>query len=238
MEMPKITRRTFLKVSAGTTAAAAAAPRLLNAMETGPRRQGFQSGNAGRTQGDPDQLPRLQHPGRRHRLRRERPRRQAGRQPGARVHARPPLRQGQRRHVVQLRPGPHPLPAQARRRPRRGQVEAHHLGRGAGRGRAEAGCSAQGGSQHHHAEVRPQPHRRRHRPLHEDAGLGHGGEPHLGVRIVEEDRHGADLGAGHRDAGLRQRQVRAQLRLQRPGGRLLPQPAVAAASPTAASTTT
>lgn len=33
MEMPKITRRTFLKVSAGTTAAAAAAPRLLHAME-------------------------------------------------------------------------------------------------------------------------------------------------------------------------------------------------------------
>lgn len=33
MEMPKVTRRTFLKVSAGTTAAAAAAPRLLNAME-------------------------------------------------------------------------------------------------------------------------------------------------------------------------------------------------------------
>ena len=29
MEMPKVTRRTFLKVSAGTTAAAAAAPRLL-----------------------------------------------------------------------------------------------------------------------------------------------------------------------------------------------------------------
>ena len=33
MEMPKVTRRTFLKVSAGTTAAAAASPRLLNAME-------------------------------------------------------------------------------------------------------------------------------------------------------------------------------------------------------------
>jgi anaerobic selenocysteine-containing dehydrogenase len=33
MEMPKVTRRTFLKVSAGTGAAAAAAPRLLNAME-------------------------------------------------------------------------------------------------------------------------------------------------------------------------------------------------------------
>ena len=34
MEMPKVTRRTFLKVSATTGAAAAAAPRLLNAMET------------------------------------------------------------------------------------------------------------------------------------------------------------------------------------------------------------
>jgi thiosulfate reductase/polysulfide reductase chain A len=33
MEMPKVTRRTFLKVSATTGAAAAAAPRLLNAME-------------------------------------------------------------------------------------------------------------------------------------------------------------------------------------------------------------
>jgi anaerobic selenocysteine-containing dehydrogenase len=33
MEFPKITRRTFLQVSAGTTAAAAAAPRLLHAME-------------------------------------------------------------------------------------------------------------------------------------------------------------------------------------------------------------
>jgi anaerobic selenocysteine-containing dehydrogenase len=33
MEMPKITRRTFLKVSATTGAAAAAAPRLINAME-------------------------------------------------------------------------------------------------------------------------------------------------------------------------------------------------------------
>lgn len=33
-EFPKITRRTFLKISAGTTAAVAAAPRLLRAMET------------------------------------------------------------------------------------------------------------------------------------------------------------------------------------------------------------
>lgn len=33
MEMPKVTRRTFLKVSAGTGAAAAAAPSLLSAME-------------------------------------------------------------------------------------------------------------------------------------------------------------------------------------------------------------
>ncbi len=33
MEMPKVTRRTFLKVSAGTTAAVAAAPRVLKAME-------------------------------------------------------------------------------------------------------------------------------------------------------------------------------------------------------------
>ncbi|MDZ4250986.1 MAG: molybdopterin-dependent oxidoreductase, partial [Sulfuritalea sp.] len=34
MKMPKVTRRTFLKVSATTGAAAAAAPRLLNAMES------------------------------------------------------------------------------------------------------------------------------------------------------------------------------------------------------------
>ncbi|MBI4741516.1 MAG: twin-arginine translocation signal domain-containing protein, partial [Betaproteobacteria bacterium] len=33
MEMPKVTRRTFLKVSAGTGAAAVAAPSLLSAME-------------------------------------------------------------------------------------------------------------------------------------------------------------------------------------------------------------
>lgn len=33
MEMPRVTRRTFLKISAGTGAAAAAAPRLLTAME-------------------------------------------------------------------------------------------------------------------------------------------------------------------------------------------------------------
>ena len=53
-------------------------------------------------------------------------------------------------------------------------------------------------------------------------------QPHLGVRVVEEGRHGTDLGAGYRDAGLRQRQVHPELRLQRAGGGLLPQPAVAA----------
>ena len=103
-------------------------------------------------------------------------------------------------------------------------MEAHHLGRGAGRDRAQAGCGAQEDSQHHHAEVGAQPHRRRHRPLHADAGLGDRPQPHLGVRIVQEDRHGAHLGAGHRDAGFRQHQVHPQLRLQCHGGGLLPQP--------------
>ncbi|CAI09802.1 Molybdenum enzyme related to thiosulfate reductase and polysulfide reductase, large subunit [Aromatoleum aromaticum EbN1] len=46
MDFPKITRRTFLQVSAGTTAAAAAAPRLLHAMENELGGKDFNPANA------------------------------------------------------------------------------------------------------------------------------------------------------------------------------------------------
>ena len=46
MDFPKITRRTFLQVSAGTTAAAAAAPRLLHAMENELGGKDFSPANA------------------------------------------------------------------------------------------------------------------------------------------------------------------------------------------------
>ena len=224
----KIHARAFLQASAATTAAAAASPKLLQRHGNRTGRQGFQPGRLRRAQGDSHHLPRLQHPGRRHGLCGKRPHRQAGGQSGARFHARQTVRQGQLGHVVHLRSGPHPLSPEAGGQTRRRQVEAHHLGRGADRDRPEARCRAQGRPQHHHAEIRPQPLRRRHRPLHEYAGIGHRRQPHLGVRILQENRHGADLGAGHRNAGFRQREIHPQLRLQHHGSGLLPQPVLPA----------